>query len=254
MLQRGITLPKGGDRNNPEVSMGHKDWTNELIKLFPQRGNRHALQADRLTGIACRNSLTRWGEADTGNTLAQLELRDLGPEDSEALAEFYVTLPEDDRSHRFCGSFNEETVRRYALSINWHRALLSGVFHGDRLVAVSELIAVSDVDEPQMEFAVAVAPDWQGNRLASRLIRRALADARHLGASEMFFTCLFDNDPMISMAHATGGKISYLGGEYGVSYPLPGRSLGERLAMHVAATARHVWDTFSGPVRLMQHH
>lgn len=206
------------------------EQTNDATKLAPPAP---ITLSNRLKQIILRrklrNRLSRWGRIGRNEKLARLTLRDLTASDAQRLTDFFTALPEDDRAHRFCGSFCEESIRRYVANINWRRAIVSGLFDGDRLIAVSELVAASDDPRAAMEFAVAVAPLWQGNGIASRLFTRARADARHRRAQELVYTCLHDNHPMIRMARNAGGKVSYRGSECWISFPMAPRNPAARL-------------------------
>lgn len=196
--------------------------------------------ADRLKQIlmrqTARNHLPRWGRIGRNDRLARLSLRDLAPDDAGRLSAFFTALPEADRAHRFCGSFCKEAIRRYVDNMNWNRAMVAGLFDGEKLIAVSELVAASDEAGAPVEFAVAVAPEWQGNGLASRLFRRALADARQRGASGLVYTCMPDNLPMIRMAHNAGGKVTHRGSECWISFPMAPRNRAARV-LHTASAS-----------------
>jgi RimJ/RimL family protein N-acetyltransferase len=64
-------------------------------------------------------------------------------------------------------------------------------------------------DEPGVaEFAIAVADDWQGVGLGRELLQRLMRHAKDSGLEALVGDVLYDNDRMVALVRALGGRVT----------------------------------------------
>jgi RimJ/RimL family protein N-acetyltransferase len=133
-------------------------------------------------------------------------IRQLGPDDRDALAHAFTRLSPESRRRRFLGPKPALSARelRWMTEIDHvsHEALAAVAADG-RIVAVARYNAWHD-RAGAADLAVAVIDEWQGRRIGSRLARQAIARARANGFALLTGTTLWDNRPARRMLKRLG--------------------------------------------------
>ncbi|MBL0418996.1 bifunctional acetate--CoA ligase family protein/GNAT family N-acetyltransferase [Ramlibacter sp. AW1] len=139
-------------------------------------------------------------------SLAQrvLLLRPIRPEDGKRLVDFYAAAGPADLRRRFLCSRREVPRSELArfCQIDYEREMAFIALDGERMVG--EARAVCDPDRIEAEFAVQVAPHWQGRGLGHRLMAKLLEYLRGRGVQRVVGTCLPENDAMVRLARGLG--------------------------------------------------
>jgi GNAT superfamily N-acetyltransferase len=129
-------------------------------------------------------------------------IRELQAAERDKLADFLLTLSEDDRYRRFGRAMPDDAIRAYVAGIDWSEWVLLGAFSSQAaLVGVLEL---ADARPGACEIAVAVAPVYRGKGVGRELMGRALLKARVRGKDRVTLLCQADNEPMRRLARAAG--------------------------------------------------
>jgi RimJ/RimL family protein N-acetyltransferase len=129
-------------------------------------------------------------------------IRELQPPERTKLADFLLTLSDDDRYRRFGRAMPDAAVRAYVARIEWSEWVLLGAFNSQaELVGVLEL---ADARPGACEIAVAVARAYRGKGVGRELMERALLKARVRGKDRVTLLCQADNEPMRRLAKAAG--------------------------------------------------
>jgi GNAT superfamily N-acetyltransferase len=129
-------------------------------------------------------------------------IRELQAAERDKLADFLLTLSEDDRYRRFGRAMPDDAIRAYVAGIDWSEWVLLGAFSSQAvLVGVLEL---ADARPGAYEIAVAVAPACRGKGVGRELMGRALLKARVRGKDRVTLLCQADNEPMRRLARAAG--------------------------------------------------
>ena len=159
-----------------------------------------------------------------------LRLRAPVPDDYEAIHAFYENLSPDSRYLRFHGFGRVEgAAREYAEADGVDRVALIGR-HGDRIVAAA---GYDRLREPgTAEVAFAVADDYQGRGMATRLLEQLAAIAAERGIYRFDAEVMADNRAMLGVFARAGFDIRRKGayGEVTVSLDLhPSEAVQERI-------------------------
>jgi GNAT superfamily N-acetyltransferase len=129
-------------------------------------------------------------------------IRELQAAERSKLADFLLTLSDDDRYRRFGRVMSDDAIRTYVVHIDWSEWVLLGAFSSQaEVVGVLEL---ADARPGACEIAVAVAPAYRGNGVGRELMERALLKARVRGKDRVTLLCQADNKPMRRLARAAG--------------------------------------------------
>jgi acetate---CoA ligase (ADP-forming) len=125
-----------------------------------------------------------------------MRLRPPGPEDAAALLAFFQSLSDESLYLRFHGhpSVDARLVDP-VLEPDWfERGALIGA-HEDRVVAVANYVRLRDVRTAEVAFAV--ADDFQGRGVGTRLLEQLAAAAGGVGIEEFVAEVLADNTAML---------------------------------------------------------
>jgi len=139
-----------------------------------------------------------------------IPIRDLHARHRPRILEHLLMLDERDRYLRFGFQVNEEQIRKYVASIDFHRDEVFGIFNRKlELVAIAHLAGMpGDQNRGKaMEFGVSVLPSGRGKGLGMRLFTHAMVHARNRGASHMMIHALTENAPMLRIAMKAGATI-----------------------------------------------
>ncbi len=149
--------------------------------------------------------------------MSPVDIRPIGPDDREALAEAFAALSARSRQQRFLGPKPRLSAREltYFTEIDHvsHEALVAVEPASGRLVGVARY-ATARPSELAADLAVVVADDWQrrgiGTALASGVVERARAN----GIARLTGTTYVDNVAARALLRRLGfGVRSVSGGE-----------------------------------------
>ena len=139
-------------------------------------------------------------------------IRPIHPDDAEMLQAFVRGMSEESRYFRFVSTMPELPARmlaRYTL-IDYDREMaLVAVLKepgGDRLIGVSRYI--TNPDQTSCEFSLAVADDFKGQGLGSRLMLSIIEIARNKGLAEIDGLILANNSNMLRLMKSLGFTIA----------------------------------------------
>lgn len=160
------------------------------------------------TALACAPARcnARWDFAD-GRAVT---VRPVVAEDLQLESEFVARgLTQQSRYQRFQTGLRElpPGMAAYLTDIDYrqHFALLALGDEAGPPRQVGEARYVCDGAMPdQAEFALAVADDWQGRGLGSRLLRQLVRIARRHGVRQLYGDVLRTNQAMLALARAQG--------------------------------------------------
>lgn len=136
-------------------------------------------------------------------------VRELGPSDIGLQRAFFDGLSREALYWRFMGpkqSVSEPLLKHLASTDGRrHVAFMGQAPIAGRPKMIAEARYVVDAADPALcEFAIAVADDWQGRGIASKLLRRLENRARAAGIGRMAADTLRTNVAMISLARKAG--------------------------------------------------
>ncbi|MEJ7931808.1 acetate--CoA ligase family protein [Ramlibacter sp. AN1015] len=138
---------------------------------------------------------------------AVLQLRPIRPEDGRRLVEFYGTATEADLRLRFFCARREVPRSELArfCQIDYEREMAFVALEEGRIVG--EVRAMCDPDNVEAEFAVQVAPAWQGRGLGRLLLSRLIDYLRGRGTRRLIGSCLPENERMARLARGMGLQV-----------------------------------------------
>lgn len=144
-----------------------------------------------------------------GRACTPVVLRPLLPEDARAFGDFVHALSPAARYSRFHASVRElppswlQALTQPVGGSGW--ALVAMMLEGLQPRCIAEARYVADEVQPHRgEFALVVADAWQGQGLASELLRRLCDHAARRGLLSLFGDVLHDNLPMLRLARSQG--------------------------------------------------
>lgn len=147
-----------------------------------------------------------------GRGCTPVVVRPLHPDDAGAFGDFVHALSPASRRSRFHASVRDlppswlQALTQRSSGPGW--ALVAMALDGRQPRCVAEARYVVDDTEPRRgEFALAVADVWQGQGLASELLRRLCDHAARHGLRSLFGDVLHDNLPMLGLARRQGFAI-----------------------------------------------
>jgi len=145
------------------------------------------------------DSLLRW-RLDDGT---EVTARPICPEDAELEQEFVRRLSEETKRFRFLATVREltpEMVRRFTcLDPERELALIALVTLDGREVEVAVARYAALPGGTDCEFAIVVADEWQGRRIAQRLLTELMRRARARGLRRIVGEVLADNARMLDL-------------------------------------------------------
>ena len=145
-------------------------------------------------------------------------IRSLARRHRQRIAQHLLGLDERDRYLRFGYPASNEQISRYAMSIDFERDEVLGVFNRRLdLVAMAHL-AYAPVPQwshkPAMaEFGVSVLSQVRGRGFGARLFERAALHARNRGIETLFIHALSENGAMLKIARNAGATVERDGSE-----------------------------------------
>ena len=135
-------------------------------------------------------------------------IRPISPGDKELEAEFVRGLSERSRYFRFHTLVKELTPRQleYFTTVDYpdNMALVATIESGgkEKQIAVARYVRMPNQDSA--EVAVAVADDWQGMGLGTRMLTELRNVAQRAGIQRLHMNVLSENKRMLRLAHELG--------------------------------------------------
>lgn len=153
-----------------------------------------------------------------------MHIRKLLPSETSQLRAHLMRLTPEQRSLRFMGSVNDESVREHCNRIHWLQTVVVGFFDAGALRGAAEL-QVADHHAPILcETAITVEHAWQDHGVATELLRRALVIAGNRAARGVQLVCFGDNYRMQHIAEKFGAKFHHLASESEAQITAPVRT------------------------------
>ncbi|MBH9551379.1 GNAT family N-acetyltransferase [Inhella gelatinilytica] len=136
-------------------------------------------------------------------------IRALGRRHRRRILKHLLTLTPSDRYLRFGYAASDAQIERYALSLNFDRDELLGVFNRRlEVVAMAHLAyAPAGPDLDTAEFGVSVLERYRGRGLGSRLFELACLHARNRNCRYLLIHALSENQPMLHIAAKSGAWV-----------------------------------------------
>ena len=154
-----------------------------------------------------------------------LRLREPGEADRETLVRFFEALSPHSLYQRFHGTPRvDERLAEPVLDPDWveRGALLASVTEdgAERIVALANYVRLRDPRSAEVAFAV--ADDYQGRGIATRMLERLAAAAGPRGIERFVGEVLAENAPMIRVFEGVGFEVSRAreGGDVEMTFPI----------------------------------
>ena len=214
------------------------DWDHELSAFGPDPNVPAAPAPAEAAGplASARAALERLS--------TWVPIRSLARRHRRRIIEHLLALEPQDRYLRFGYPASDEQIRKYALSIDFARDEVLGIFNRRlQLIALAHLAYARPLpggDERAMaEFGVSVLPQSRSRGLGRRLFDAAGLHARNRGVDTLFIHALSENRPMLRIAAAAGAVVERDGGESAAYLRLPPESFGSQVEQ---ALERHLGE------------
>ncbi|MEJ6006354.1 GNAT family N-acetyltransferase [Paucibacter sp. AS339] len=185
-----------------------------------------------------------WGPvAALGRLSSWIPIRSLGRRHRRRIAQHLLALNERDRYLRFGYPATDEQISRYAMSIDFERDEVLGVFNRKLELVVMAHLAYAPkpqrAGQPAMaEFGVSVLPQVRSRGLGARLFERAALHGRNRGIDTLFIHALSENGAMLKIARNAGATVERDGSESEAWLRLPpdtvSSHVGEAIERHMA--------------------
>ncbi|HEY8879733.1 MAG TPA: GNAT family N-acetyltransferase [Roseateles sp.] len=172
-------------------------------------------------------------------------IRSLARRHRRRIIDHLLALEPQDRYLRFGYPASDEQIRKYALSIDFARDEVLGIFNRRlRLIALAHLaygqpLLGSEPQRTMAEFGVSVLPESRGRGLGRRLFDTAALHARNRGVDTLFIHALSENRPMLRIAAAAGAIVERDGSESAAYLRLPPDTFGSQVEQ---ALERHLGE------------
>ena len=171
-------------------------------------------------------------------------IRSLARRHRHRIIDHLLAMEPRDRYLRFGYAASDEQIQKYALSIDFARDEVLGIFNRRlQLVALAHLAygqpVPGDSARTMAEFGVSVLTESRGRGLGRRLFETAALHARNRGIDTLFIHALSENRPMLRIATAAGAIVERDGGESEAYLRLPPDSFGSQVEQ---ALERHLGE------------
>ncbi len=149
----------------------------------------------------------RWVRLEKLKRGRTVQLRPIRPEDGVSIKEMVQNMSAESRYFRFMHAINDLSPQMVAqftkLDYDRQMAFVAiGDVNKGNVVGVSRYTMSSD--QRSAEFAVSIADDWQGQGLASALMRLVIEHAKAQGLEKLVGDVLTTNAPMRGLMKAMG--------------------------------------------------
>ncbi|WP_457321748.1 N-acetyltransferase family protein [Roseateles sp. P5_E11] len=171
-------------------------------------------------------------------------IRSLARRHRHRIIDHLLALEPQDRYLRFGYPASDEQIRKYALSIDFARDEVLGIFNRRlHLIALAHLAygqpMPGEPSRTMAEFGVSVLPQSRGRGLGRRLFDAAGLHARNRGIDTLFIHALSENRPMLRIAAAAGAIVERDGSESAAYLRLPPESFSSQVEQ---ALERHLGE------------
>jgi GNAT superfamily N-acetyltransferase len=171
-------------------------------------------------------------------------IRSLARRHRHRIIDHLLALEPGDRHLRFGYSASDDQIRKYALSVDFKRDEVLGIFNRRlQLVALAHLAygepPLADPSRTMAEFGVSVLQQSRGRGLGRRLFDTAALHARNRGIDTLFIHALSENRPMLRIAAAAGALVERDGSESAAWLRLPPDTVGSQVEQ---AFERHLGE------------
>lgn len=152
--------------------------------------------------------VTPWQLADGTHVV----IRPIRPEDAEMVREFITRLSPRSRYFRFMHTLRELTqdmlVRFTQIDYDCEMAFVAVTLCDGRDVELGVARYVTNPDNVSAEFALAIADEWHGKGIGSRLMQALLTTARERGLKRIVGEVLSNNLAMIKLTRNLGFEVT----------------------------------------------
>ncbi|MCL4764636.1 MAG: bifunctional acetate--CoA ligase family protein/GNAT family N-acetyltransferase [Hyphomicrobiaceae bacterium] len=159
--------------------------------------------------MAMRPYPSQWAKEIAIESIGQVRLRPIRPEDEPLYADFFRHLTRDDQRLRFfsAGSDLSRKLLARLTQIDYAREMAFVALARDtgRLLGVARFVA--DPDYTRGEYAILVRSDLKGRGLGWQLMRHLIDYARAEGLEQLFGSVLAENTTMLQMCADLGFSI-----------------------------------------------
>ncbi len=217
--------------NDPPAEPG-VPWDHELAAFGPAPAPAEAT-GPLASARAALERLSTW-----------VPIRSLARRHRHRIVEHLLALTPEDRHLRFGYPASDEQIRKYALSLDFDRDEVLGIFNRHlHLIAMAHVAyGLPQPGEPSRtmaEFGVSVLPQSRSRGLGRRLFDTAALHARNRGIDTLFIHALSENRPMLRIAAAAGALVERDGGEAAAWLRLPPDTFGSQVEQ---ALERHLGE------------
>jgi ribosomal protein S18 acetylase RimI-like enzyme len=214
------------------------DWDQELVAFGP---DPHPPRPAAVAPVAGRLAAAR---AALERLSTWVPIRSLARRHRRRVVDHLLSLDDRDRYLRFGYAASDEQIRHYALSLDFARDEVLGIFNRRlQLIALAHLAyglpLAGEPGRTMAEFGVSVLPQARGRGLGRRLFETAALHARNRGIDTLFIHALSENRPMLRIATAAGAIVERDGNESEAWLRLPPDTFGSQVEQ---ALERHLGE------------
>jgi RimJ/RimL family protein N-acetyltransferase len=131
-----------------------------------------------------------------------LRLRNLDASDRPMLRDYWRSLSAQERRLRFNWAATDEVLDQYTRSIDFEDAKVVGVFDGDELKGVAEIIPCEQGSSA--DLAIVLSKDVQGQQMADKMMDVLRHQARSMGIDTLQAHMDPNNQAMKRLARRSG--------------------------------------------------
>jgi GNAT superfamily N-acetyltransferase len=231
-------MPKSKPSTDETPAAPTTEWDDGLSRFGPDPNPPATPPADAGGGAlagarAALERLSTW-----------VPIRALARRHRRRIIDHLLALSPQDRYLRFGYPASDEQIRKYALSIDFRRDEVLGIFNRRlQLTALAHLAyalpAPGTPERTMAEFGVSVLAESRGRGLGRRLFDAAALHARNRGIDTLFIHALSENRPMLRIAVAAGAIVERDGAESAAWLRLPPDTFGSQVEQ---ALERHLGE------------
>lgn len=129
----------------------------------------------------------------------------------------FIGLDESSRYSRFCSHIKDDSLRHYVTQMDFEHDGIFGLFNENlNIIGVGECVFSQNLDENgkfQAEVGFSVTPQFQGQGLGNKLMKRVIQFAHANGTEVLIMYCLSTNQKSMHLAKKYGLKTQTSYGE-----------------------------------------
>jgi hypothetical protein len=134
----------------------------------------------------------------------EASVRRLGCADAFCAADFVATLPEHSRYGRFNRAMNPGMVHAHYQALDWDTAIVLAWIEGGEILGIAEVHPYAASGSREAEIALAL--DWDSDRIGEPLMACALRHAAAAGARHSWMLLCPPDPAQFVIARKLGGK------------------------------------------------